>query len=401
MAAGLRADRERLAALITSEMGKPVTEARAEIDKCAVACDFYGRHAEAMLEPTRITATDLDALVAYRPLGVVLAIMPWNFPFWQVFRFLAPAIMAGNVGVLKHAPNTTGCALAIADLAIQAGLPEGGFTALLIEESQVEALIADSRIAAVTLTGSERAGAAVGAIAGKHLKKTVFELGGSDAFIVCRDADLKIAVPMAVRARFQNAGQSCIAAKRFLVDARVYEAFVERFTAAVRELIVGDPREDATQIGPLARRDLRDAVHRQVEQSIRLGASAACGGTPMNGAGFYYEPTVLTQVTPTMPVMHEEVFGPVAPVMQVRDVEEAIDIANASPYGLGASIWTRDVERGKRLASRFACGTVVVNGMVRSDPRLPFGGVKHSGHGRELGAFGMLEFMNIQSIIAQ
>ena len=401
IAAGLRRDHEAFAALITREMGKPIVESRAEIEKCARGCEYYAEHGPAMLEPVPVSTEAAKSYVAYRPMGAILAIMPWNFPFWQVFRFAAPALMAGNVALLKHAPNVSGSACAIERLIREAGAPEGVFTAILIPDETVAAVIADERVAAVTLTGSERVGRIVAAQAGAALKKTVLELGGSDAFIVCADADVAAAVAYAVKSRFQNAGQSCIAAKRFLIDTRVYDAFTADFIAAVRALRVGDPLKDATQVGPLARRDLRDALSRQVDASIALGARVLTGATIPGGdlaTGQFYLPTILECEDAELPVMREETFGPVAAVLRVTDVEEAIEIANGSRYGLGGNLWTRDLDRAERIAARLHSGGVFINGMTASDPRMPFGGVKASGYGRELSAIGMHEFMNMQSV---
>jgi succinate-semialdehyde dehydrogenase/glutarate-semialdehyde dehydrogenase len=329
---------------------------------------------------------------------VVLAIMPWNFPFWQVFRFAAPGLMAGNVAILKHAANVTGCALEIERIFAACGAPAGLFASVVVPGREMERIVADPRVAAVTLTGSEAAGSAVAANAGKHIKKSVLELGGSDAFVVLADADLDAAAATAVRARFQNTGQSCIAAKRFIVEEGVYAAFLERFVAKTRELVVGDPLERTTQIGPLARADLRDALAAQVEASRNEGARLALGGRAIERPGFYYEPTILADVTPEMTVFREETFGPAAAVVRARDAEHAIELANDSEFGLGGNLWTRDLARARELAARMETGAVFVNGMTASDARLPFGGVKKSGYGRELSAYGIKEFVNIQTI---
>lgn len=387
-----------LAALASDEMGKPIREARAEVEKCAVACDYYAAHGSEMLAQVAVASDARETFYAYRPLGSILAVMPWNFPYWQVIRCAAPAVIAGNVMLVKHASNVTGCALALERAWIACGAPQGVFSVLLIEHESLADLIADARIAAVTLTGSERAGAAIGSSAGRQLKKTVLELGGSDAFIICADADLAAAAESAVRSRFQNAGQSCIAAKRFFVDKRVASEFLTLFTERVRALRVGAPRDEATELGPLARRDLRDTLADQVRRAVDAGATIHCGGGAIEGPGAYFEPTILTDVTPSMSVMREEVFGPVAPVMLTDDLEDAIEKANASAYGLSASLWTRDLECAKRVAPRLETGGVFVNGMTRSDVRLPFGGIKGSGHGRELSAIGMHEFMNVQTV---
>lgn len=394
----LRADRPRLAGLITAEMGKPIVEAEAEIEKCAWNCDFYAEHAAQFLADEPHPSSAAESFVAFEPLGTVLAIMPWNFPFWQVFRFAAPALMAGNTAVLKHASNVPQCALAIEEVFRASGFPEGTFRTLLVAAGTVEKVISDSRVAAVTVTGSDVTGRQVASSAGYVVKKTVLELGGSDPFVVLDDADLDATAQAAARARNQNAGQSCIAAKRFVVLDAVFDAFLQRFTAAVAALKVGDPAERTTQIGPLARRDLREVLDRQVRESVTLGARVALGGHARPGPGYYYAPTVLTDVTPAMPVFREETFGPVAAVIRVHDVEEAIALANDTPFGLGASLWTADVERAKHLARRIAAGSVFVNGIVASDPRLPFGGIKQSGYGRELSEFGIREFTNVKTI---
>ncbi len=397
-AAILRERKDRYGALITAEMGKPIAEAVAEVEKCAWNCDFYAEHAEAFLSPEPAPSSAAESYVAFEPLGVILAVMPWNFPFWQVFRFAAPALMAGNTAVLKHASNVPGCALAIEESLRDAGLPAGAFRTLLIPGRAVEPVIFDRRVRAVTLTGSDITGEQVAAAAGRALKKTVLELGGSDPFIVLADADLVAAAETAARARFQNAGQSCIAAKRFIVEEAVAPDFERAFTAAVAALPVGDPMNPATRIGPMARGDLRDDLDRQVAASTAAGARVVCGGARVEGRGYFYQPTILSGVTDAMPAFREETFGPVAAVSIARDADHAIDLANDSDFGLGAALWTRDIERAKRLARRIESGSVFINGMVASDPRLPFGGVKRSGYGRELAAFGIREFVNIQTV---
>lgn len=394
----LRGDKERLAGLITAEMGKPITEAEAEIEKCAWACDYYAEQAPAQLVPVRAKSNARESYVEFDPLGVILAVMPWNFPFWQVMRFGIPAFMAGNGALLKHSPNTPRSALAVEEVFRKSGFPEGLVANAFLSNEVADEIVADPRIAAVTLTGSTRAGSEVAAAAGRAVKKAVLELGGSDPFIVLEDADLDGAVQIAVKARFQNTGQSCIAAKRFIVVETVADAFEERFVAAVRALKVGDPRDRATQIGPLAREDLRTTLERQVRESVDMGARVLTGGEVLDGAGFFYAPTVLTDVGRDMPVWTQEVFGPVAPVVRVRDADEAIEIANATEYGLGSNLWTRDVERARTLARRIEAGNVFINGMTASDPRLPFGGVKRSGYGRELSTFGIHEFTNVKTV---
>jgi succinate-semialdehyde dehydrogenase/glutarate-semialdehyde dehydrogenase len=395
----LRAQKQRWANLATLEMGKPIVEAEAEIEKCAWNCDFYAENASRFLGDEHAETGAQESFVAYEPLGTVLAIMPWNFPFWQVLRFLAPALMAGNGAVLKHASNVPRCALAIEEIVEAAGLPRGLFRTLLVPGSETEKLIADPRIHAVTLTGSSEVGERVASAAGRVLKKQVLELGGSDPFIVLADADLDAAAKVAVRARNQNNGQSCIAAKRFIVEDSVADEFTHRFAAAVGALQVGDPMQRTTNVGPLARGDLREALMRQVEASLASGAQAVVGGHAVTGKGYFYEPTVLDGVQDTMPAFREETFGPVAAVIRARDADDAVRLANDTEYGLGANLWTRDVERAKQLARNIEAGSVFINGMVASDPRLPFGGVKRSGYGRELGAFGIREFTNIQTIV--
>src|SRR5712692_5869049 len=398
LAAILRERADRYAKLMSLEMGKPVTEARAEIEKCAGGCDFYAEHAARYLADQPVTSNARTSYIAFEPLGIVLAVMPWNFPFWQVIRFAAPALMAGNAAVLKHAWNVPQCALAIEEAVRDAGFPEGLLRTILVAGAQVEPLIADDRIRAVTLTGSSVTGARIAELAGRALKKSVLELGGSDPFIVLADADLDAAATVGARARNQNTGQSCIAAKRFIAVDTVAPDFERRFAVAVEALKIGDPIDAATQIGPLARADLRDALERQVEESVRMGARVLTGGERAPGKGYFYKPTVLADVTEDMPVFKEETFGPVAAVLRVRDADHAVRVANDSAYGLGASLWTRDTALGEALARKIESGSVFINGMVASDPRLPFGGVKRSGYGRELSSFGIHEFVNIQTI---
>jgi succinate-semialdehyde dehydrogenase/glutarate-semialdehyde dehydrogenase len=394
----LRRDVARHAVAITLEMGKPIVQAEAEVEKCARGCDFYAEHAERFLaeQPRKTDAS--DSYVRFDPLGPVLAIMPWNFPYWQVFRFAAPALMAGNAGLLKHASNVPRCALAIETLFRDAGFPEGLFAAVLIESAQVAGLIADPRIAAVTLTGSERAGRAVAAQAGDALKKTVLELGGSDPFLILADADLTAAAEAAADARLVNSGQSCIAAKRFIVVEAVADRFLDLFADALRARRMGDPMARETQVGPQARVDLRDALHEQVEDSVKRGAEVLLGGEIPPGKGAFYPPTLLVGVAPGMAAFDQETFGPVAAVVRARDEGEAVRLANASGFGLGASLWTRDRTRARRLATQIEAGSVFVNGVVKSDPRLPFGGIKRSGYGRELSEYGIREFVNVKSV---
>jgi succinate-semialdehyde dehydrogenase/glutarate-semialdehyde dehydrogenase len=394
----LRANANRLAEIAVREMGKPIVQARAEIEKSAWGCRYFADNGEAFLRDSSVETNASRSYVAFRPLGVIFAIMPWNFPYWQVFRAAAPAIMAGNAVVLKHSNITTRCALEIEKIFAESGAPDGLFRTLLISHDDADERIADARIAAVTLTGSEAAGIAVGAAAGNAIKKTVFELGGSDPFIVLADADLDEAVSFAVKARFQNTGQSCIAAKRFIVESSCYDWFVKHFAQAASEQRVGDPISEETQLGPCARADLRDTLHRQITDTVVDGGRIVTGGHPIDGRGFFFEPTVVADVEPRMAMYDEETFGPAAAVTRARDYEHAITLANASTFGLGANIWTNNLHRAQEMAAAIEAGSVFVNGMVASDPRLPFGGVKRSGHGRELSAFGIHEFVNVQTV---
>jgi succinate-semialdehyde dehydrogenase / glutarate-semialdehyde dehydrogenase len=394
----LRAEKARFAALMTAEMGKPIVEAEAEVEKCAWSATWIADNAARLLADEPLESTGTKSYVRYQPLGVILAVMPWNFPFWQAFRAGLPALAAGNVMLLKHASNVPQCALAIEDVFREAGVPKGVFQTLLIGPGPVAGIIADKRVAGVTLTGSEAAGELVASAAGKALKKSVLELGGSDPFIVLEDADVKMAATVACRARNQNNGQSCIAAKRFIVAEPIADEFEDLFSKAVAALKVGDPTDRANQVGPLARPDLVDDLERQVKESISKGAKVLAGGKRLNNGGNFFEPTVLTDVKPGMPVYNEETFGPVAAVIRVRDAEEALLVANDSDFGLGSSIWTKNVERGQLLAERVEAGLVFINGMVASDARLPFGGVKRSGYGRELSEHGIKEFTNIQTV---
>lgn len=394
----LRERKGAYARTMALEMGKPLKQGEAEAEKCAWACEYYAEHAQTFLAE-QLRDTDASrSYVRFDPLGPVLAIMPWNFPFWQVFRFAAPALMAGNAGILKHAPNVTRCALHIEALCREAGFPDGLFRAVILQNEAVASVIADPRIRAVTLTGSDRAGSQVAEQAGRHVKKAVLELGGSDPFIVLADADLVLAAQTAAEARLLNSGQSCIAAKRFIVVEPVADRFLELFVTEMRSRRIGDPLRPETQIGPQARADLRANLHRQVEESVRRGAQLLLGGRLPDGPGFFYPPTVLAAVRPGMPAFDEEVFGPVAAVIRARDEGEAVSVANASRYGLGASLWTQDRARGERLAGELEVGSVFVNGLVKSDPRLPFGGVKRSGYGRELSEYGLREFVNIKTV---
>ena len=394
----LRAHRDRYATLITLEMGKLLREARAEVEKCAGVCDYYAQHTEVLLRPEAVETDAGKSYIAYYPLGVVLAVMPWNFPFWQVFRAAVPALMAGNALLLKHAPNVPQCALAIEAIFRESGLPEGLFTSLMIEVDQAAFAIASPQVHAVTLTGSEAAGRKVAALAGQHLKKCVLELGGSDPFIVLHDADLELAVNMAVASRFLNCGQSCIAAKRFIAVPQIAEEFLSRLTTKVAALRLGEPMDDATQIGPMARLDLREALHRQVTDSIAQGAVAVTGCKPVEREGFYYQPSILDQVTAKACAYHDELFGPVAIVIRAANETDALRIANENRFGLGSSIWSSDVARAEQLAARIEAGCTFINGMVKSDPRLPFGGVKASGYGRELSKLGIHEFVNAKTV---
>ncbi|HET9781605.1 MAG TPA: NAD-dependent succinate-semialdehyde dehydrogenase [Candidatus Dormibacteraeota bacterium] len=394
----LRADKARYAALLTSEMGKPIVEAEAEVEKCAWTASWIAENGERLLADEPIDSTGTESYVRFQPLGVILAVMPWNFPFWQAFRAGLPALTAGNVMLLKHSSNVPQSALAIEEVFREAGVPDGVFQTLLIGSGAVGRIIADRRVAGVTLTGSDKAGAEVAEAAGKALKKTVLELGGSDPFVVLADADLDAAATVACRARNQNNGQSCIAAKRFIVEESVADEFEEKFVRAVAALKVGNPMDRTNHVGPLAREDLVDDLERQVDESVRLGAKALTGGKRIGGDGFYYQPTVLSNVCSGMPAYHEETFGPVAAVIRARDADDALRVANDTEYGLGSNIWTRDVARGKKLAEKVEAGLVFINGMVASDARLPFGGVKRSGYGRELSEYGIKEFTNIQTV---
>jgi succinate-semialdehyde dehydrogenase/glutarate-semialdehyde dehydrogenase len=394
----LETEKEKFGRLMTIEMGKPIGAAIAEAEKCASACRYYAEHAEAFLADEQADVRDGKAWVSFQPLGVVLAVMPWNFPFWQVFRFAAPALMAGNVGILKHASNVPQCALAIEEVFRRAGFAEGVFQTLLIESAEVAKVIGDPRIAAVTLTGSEGAGRAVASAAGSNLKKSVIELGGSDPFIVMPSADLPTAVETAVTARMINNGQSCIAAKRFIIHEKIYDDFMRGFVQRVSSLRVGDPLDPVTQLGPLATGQIRDDLAKQVDATVAAGAKVMTGGKPIDQPGYYYAPTVLAEIPPASPGENEELFGPVASVWKVANVGDAIARANSTTFGLGASAWTNDAAERDELVRDLEAGLVFINGMVASEPALPFGGVKHSGYGRELGVFGIREFVNIKSV---
>jgi succinate-semialdehyde dehydrogenase / glutarate-semialdehyde dehydrogenase len=400
----LREHVDEYATLMTREMGKPIKEARSEVEKCAWVCEYYAENAEAQLAPEEISTpgTGARTYVAYEPIGIVLAIMPWNFPFWQVFRFAAPNLMAGNGAILKHAPNVPGCALAIEDVFRKAGFPDALFRSLIVDLDQTSRLIEHRLVRGVTLTGSVGAGKAVAAAAGSHIKKTVLELGGSDPYIILEDADLDSAIETCVTSRLLNSGQSCIAAKRFLVVAPLREEFERRMVDRMGRAAMGDPLEEGTAVGPQAREDLRDQLHEQVHQSVEGGARLLLGGQIPGGDGFFYPPTVLTNVTPGLPAYHEELFGPVASIIEVKDEAEAIRVANDTAFGLGAAVFTADRERGERIARHeLDAGACFVNGMVRSDPRLPFGGVRESGYGRELARHGILEFVNAKTVWVQ
>ncbi|MDQ3473887.1 MAG: NAD-dependent succinate-semialdehyde dehydrogenase, partial [Acidobacteriota bacterium] len=390
----LETDKQKYARLMTLEMGKPIKGAVQEIEKCALVCRYYAEHAGSYLADQLVETNATRSFVRFQPLGPVLAVMPWNFPFWQVFRFAAPALMAGNVGLLKHASNVPQCALAIENIFQEAGFPHGAFQTLLIGSALVEKVLDDPRVTAATLTGSEPAGRSVASIAGKQIMKTVLELGGSDPFIVMPSANLDEAITTAVKARTINSGQSCIAAKRFIVAAKVYPEFEKRFVAQMQALKVGDPLQDATDIGPLATEQILKDVAAQVQTSVAAGALVLTGGRKLQRPGNFYEPTVLTNIPAASPASCEEVFGPVAMLFRVGSIDEAIAVANNTSFGLGAAAWTSDTAEQERFINELEAGCVFINGMVASDPRLPFGGIKNSGYGRELGEFGIREFVN-------
>ncbi len=394
----LHARRDELARLISLEMGKLIGEATAEVEKCASVCEYYAENGIAFLADESLASDAGHSYVAYQPIGTVLAVMPWNFPLWQVFRFAAPALVAGNTALLKHASNVPQCALAIEEVFHQAGFPDNIFSSLMIKASMVNSVIADERVHAVTLTGSEPAGSAVAAQAGKYLKKSLLELGGSDAFIILEDADLDAAVQAAVISRYLNCGQSCIAAKRFIPVAAIADEFAQRFKQAVEALVPGNPLDVSVSLAPMARYDLRDDLHKQVLDSIHNGATALTGCMPEGGEGSFYQASILDHVKPGMRAYDEELFGPVAIIIRASGEQDALHIANSSRFGLGGSVWTEDPDRGEKVARAMQCGCVFVNGMVKSDPRLPFGGVKASGYGRELSHHGIREFVNVKTI---
>ncbi len=398
VAAALRSNAAHYAKLITLEVGKPITESLAEVEKCAWNFDFYAAQAGSMLADQIVVSSASDSRIVYDPLGLVLAVMPWNYPFWQVMRAAAPVLAGGNGLVLKHASNVPQCALALQEVFIKAGLPSGLFTTLLTDSKSVAGLIADSRIHAVTFTGSTPVGRSIASQAGQALKKQVLELGGSDPFIVLADADIALAAAAAAKARFHNTGQSCISAKRFIVEEKVAQDFSDAFCDYAKKMKIGDPMDSSTQIGSMARRSLRDELHAQVLASIAQGAQLRIGGKPMEGVGAFYEPTVFDHVSADMTVAKEETFGPVAAIIRVKSAEEAVAVANATEFGLGAALWTSDLDRARSLTRQIEAGAVFVNGTVASDPRLPFGGIKQSGYGRELGSLGLHEFCNIKTV---
>ena len=394
----LEAEKRELGIVMTAEMGKPLKAAIGEAEKCAWVCRYYAENAKQHLADIAATTTAKQSYVRFQPLGPVLAVMPWNFPFWQVFRFAAPALMAGNVGLLKHASNVPQCALAIEDIFLRAGFPKGAFQSLLIGSDAVEAILKDQRVVAATLTGSEPAGRSVASISGQQIKKTVLELGGSDPFIVMPSADLEKAVETAVKARTINNGQSCIAAKRFIVASEIYDEFTSKFVEGMKSLKIGDPMDESVDIGPLATPQIVNDLAEQVERAVQGGARLLAGGHKLDRAGNFYEPTVLDNIDPSTPVSCEEIFGPVAMLFRVSDIDEAISIANATPFGLGSAAWTNDHSEQIKFINEIEAGSVFINGMVASDPRLPFGGIKNSGYGRELAEFGIREFVNIKTV---
>lgn len=394
----LRNNNEKYSKLITLEMGKPIKESHAEVEKCAWAADFYAENAELWLKPEDVEADGVSHTIVYQPLGVILSIMPWNFPFWQALRFAIPTLLAGNVSILKHSNTVPSCALAIEEAFNTAGFPKNVFRTILADHGTVSELIASKDIRGVSFTGSSKVGAELAGLAGKNLKKSVLELGGSDPFIVLEDADIELAARNAVLGRTINTGQSCIAAKRFIVVDQVAEGFSKRFAELMSELVVGDPNDKGTEIGPLVSSEAVEQLDAQVQDAVNKGAKVLTGGARFDRKGYFYSPTVLTNIKPDMKVVTEEVFGPVAPIIIVADEVEAVSVANSSDFGLGGSVWTSDLSRGKRLAEQIESGTVFVNSVTKSDPRMPFGGVKDSGFGRELARFGLMEFVNVKGI---
>lgn len=384
--------------IITREMGKPIKQASAEVEKCAWVCEYYAENAEQFLQREKVKTDASESYIEFDPIGVVLAVMPWNFPFWQVFRFAVPALMAGNVGLLKHASNVPMCALAIEEIFHTAGFPKHTFSTLLIGSKMVGEIINHPYVKAVTLTGSEPAGKQIAKLSGANLKKTVLELGGSDPFVVLEDANIDHAVSTAVTARLINNGQSCIAAKRFIVVEKIYDKFKDKFVEKMENVAVGDPMDEKTELGPIAREDLMYELDAQVKKSVEMGAKVLTGGKVLAATGYYYAPTILSELHKGMPAYNEEIFGPVASLIKAKDENDAVNIANDSNFGLGASLWTNDLNKAKKLAAKIESGSVFINGMVKSDPRLPFGGVKNSGYGRELSHYGIKEFVNIKTI---
>ena len=387
----------KAAECITIEIGKPINESNAEIKKCVWLCDYFIENSSNYLKDTQINIGSTKSFIRYEPIGIVFGIMPWNFPFWQVFRYVVPALIVGNGVLLKHAPNATVCAKLIKQIFNQSGFPKNLLSLLIIEENQVESVIKNSAVQAITLTGSTRAGSAVASIAGKYIKKTVLELGGSDPFIVFSDADIKLSAKNAIISRYLNNGQSCIAAKRFLIHEHVYDKFILEIKKIIQKLLVGNPMLSNTDIGPLAKKEFVDKIDQQVKQSINMGADLILGGNKISTN--FYEPTILTNVNTNMPVFNEEVFGPILSILKFKDNDDIISLANKTDYGLGASIWTNNIKRGLKISSKILSGSVFINGLTRSDPRLPFGGVKKSGYGRELSHYGLLEFVNIKTIV--
>jgi len=394
----LNEETERYAKILTLEMGKTITQARAEVKKCAWVCEYYAENTESILKEELIETDAAESFVQFDPLGIVLAVMPWNFPFWQVFRFAAPALMAGNGALLKHASNVPQSALAIEEIFHKAGFPENIFRTLMIGSSKVSRVIENPLVKATTLTGSEFAGKKVAETCGANLKKSVMELGGSDPFIVLENADIELASSTAVTARLLNNGQSCIAAKRFIVVESIYDEFETLFLKKMRSIKIGDPMDEETDLGPMAREDLMLELHEQVRRSVEMGATVILGGKPLEGKGYYYPPTIITNLIPGMPAYEDELFGPVASLIKVKNEDEAIRVANDSVFGLGASLWTSDINKAKLLATKIQAGSVFINGLVKSDPRLPFGGINISGYGRELSHYGIKEFVNIKTV---